>query len=126
MGEQILQGTYDTTDLDDNVELLIEHMKQSAEMAALESHPTVTEAEYTQKLKVWKESTSTSPSGLHLGHYKALISKHQYTDVEDLEGGDEDTEDEVAAKRDKWNHMQSTMLTLCLYCKWTVPYWYYY
>lgn len=112
VGEQILQGTYDTTDLDDNVALLIEHMKQSAEMAALESHPTVTEAEYTQKLKVWKESTSTSPSGLHLGHYKALISKHQYTDVEDLEGGDEDTEDEVAAKRDKWNHMQSTMLTL--------------
>jgi hypothetical protein len=53
VGEQILQGTYDTTDLDGNVALLIEHMKQLAEMAALDSHSTITEAECTQKLKVW-------------------------------------------------------------------------
>ena len=26
---------------------------------------------WTNKLKLWKESTSTSPSGLHLGHFKA-------------------------------------------------------
>jgi S-ribosylhomocysteine lyase LuxS involved in autoinducer biosynthesis len=25
-------------------------------------------------LKLWKESTSTSPSGCHLGHYKAMIN----------------------------------------------------
>ena len=29
--------------------------------------------EWIQKFKHWKESTSTSPSGVHLGHYKVLI-----------------------------------------------------
>ena len=27
-----------------------------------------------KKMKSWKEKTSTSPSGRHLGHYKALVS----------------------------------------------------
>ena len=29
--------------------------------------------EWKQKFKFWRESTSTSPSGVHLGHFKALI-----------------------------------------------------
>ena len=29
--------------------------------------------EWKQKFKSWRESTSTSPSGVHLGHFKALI-----------------------------------------------------
>jgi hypothetical protein len=33
----------------------------------------VTLAEWTGKMKSWKETTSTSPSGMHLGHYKTLI-----------------------------------------------------
>jgi hypothetical protein len=37
---------------------------------------TVTEAEFNSRFKTWNERTSTSPSGLHLGHYKALIGKH--------------------------------------------------
>lgn len=30
---------------------------------------------FKDKLKVWRESTSTSPSGCHLGHYKALVTR---------------------------------------------------
>jgi hypothetical protein len=33
----------------------------------------VTLAEWTGKMKSWKETTSTSPSGMHLGHHKTLI-----------------------------------------------------
>jgi hypothetical protein len=33
----------------------------------------VTLEEWTGKMKSWKETTSTSPSGMHLGHHKALI-----------------------------------------------------
>jgi hypothetical protein len=33
----------------------------------------VTLAEWTEKMKHWKETTSTSPSGMHLGHHKTLI-----------------------------------------------------
>ena len=37
---------------------------------------TLTTAEWKEKMKVWKESTSTSPSGYHLGHSKCLIANH--------------------------------------------------
>ena len=100
--EQILKGTYDTSGLDSNVALLLQHLKITEEMAALVAHPTITEQEYVGKLKVWKESTSTSPSGLHLGHYKALITRHEHSDP--------DTADED--QRNEWNHMQSCLLTL--------------
>ena len=42
----------------------------------LESEPLPTEVtseDITRGFKGWKESTSTSPSGRHLGHYKAII-----------------------------------------------------
>ena len=71
------------TGLEENVAFLIQHLQQSAEMAAIESYTTITEQEYVDKLRVWTESTSTSPSGMHLGHYKALISLHAYSDVDD-------------------------------------------
>ena len=31
--------------------------------------------QWKTKFKTWKESTSTSPSGVHLGHYKALLEE---------------------------------------------------
>ena len=31
-----------------------------------------------EKLKIWRETTTISPSGLHLGHYKALLDKHAF------------------------------------------------
>jgi hypothetical protein len=30
--------------------------------------------EFTSKFRVWRESTSTPPSGRHLGHYQALVA----------------------------------------------------
>jgi hypothetical protein len=59
--EQILNGTYDAAGLDSNVALLIQHLQQTEEMAALETHPSITEQEYIGKLAVRKESTSTFP-----------------------------------------------------------------
>ena len=35
--------------------------------------PTITLAEFIKRLRRWKESTTTSPSRRHLGHYKALL-----------------------------------------------------
>ena len=34
----------------------------------------ITQEEWRNKFNHWKESTSTSPSGIHLGHYKTLLS----------------------------------------------------
>lgn len=88
--EDILKGEFDTTGLDDNVAMLIQHMQQTEEMAAIESDIPISEQEYIGKLKVWSESTSTSPSGLHLGHYKVMISRHAYSDTQSET--EEDTE----------------------------------
>jgi hypothetical protein len=33
----------------------------------------ITEEVFISGYKKWKESTSTSPSGRHLGHYKAIV-----------------------------------------------------
>jgi hypothetical protein len=103
--EDILNGEYDVRGLNEHTALLIQHLKQSAEMAALETYPTISEQEYIGKLKVWKESTSTSPSGLHLGHYKALIARHDYSDVDE-------SDPEAVANKDEWNHMQASLLRL--------------
>jgi len=32
--------------------------------------------EWKKKLKLWRESTRTSPSGVHLGHDKSLLNGH--------------------------------------------------
>jgi hypothetical protein len=83
----------------------VRHLKQTSEMAALQTYPTISVEDYTSKLKIWSKSTSTSPSGLHLGHYKALISRHQYSDIDPDDG-------ELSAKRDKWNRMQQKLLDI--------------
>lgn len=49
--------------------LFIQHL-QARTLVQLEGQ--VTAEEVRNKLKRWKESTSTSPSGLHLGHYHCL------------------------------------------------------
>jgi hypothetical protein len=35
--------------------------------------------EYSSAIKKWKESTSTSPSGRHLGYYKATLKMKNVT-----------------------------------------------
>jgi hypothetical protein len=37
---------------------------------------TITVPKWTAKIKIWDERTTTSPSGLHLGHHKALVRPH--------------------------------------------------
>ena len=104
--ENILDGSFDATNYPPSVALLLRHLTRSEAMASLEACPTISEDDYVQKLKVWVESTSTSPSGLHLGHYKTLIARHKYS-----ESDDDDTE-EFKANRDKWNFMQNKLLAL--------------
>jgi len=69
----ILAGYYEDSKLTDLQSLLVKHCaKQHPHVLPL----LITEKEFTSKLKLWKESTATSPSGLHLGHYKALVTRN--------------------------------------------------
>jgi hypothetical protein len=70
---------------------------------------TITVDKVKGKLKVWRESTSTSPSGQHLGHYKALVTRLEYSDVMD-----EDALDDIA-KRNELDTIQGKLLNLRLH-----------
>ena len=79
--EAILKGEYSYNDPDDNVSLLLQHLKQTERIAAMPISPTITEDDFRGKLQAWRETTTTSPSGLHLGHYKALFAKHSFSHI---------------------------------------------
>ena len=110
LSEQILNGTAEFPDLSQDIQLFIQHMRRSTEIEASPCCPTI-EKECIGKLEVWRESTTTSPSGLHLGHYKSLISRHSYSTVEDnddrLENGRSITD-----IRDKLNFQQNAIRRL--------------
>jgi hypothetical protein len=107
------KGSEDYPDLDENVKLLLDHLKMTTEMAQLQSYPSITEEECVGKLKVRKVTTTTSPSGDHLGHYNALIAQHEYSQITD---DDDTTENRVARVelRNELNMMQSEILNLHL------------
>ena len=54
--------------------LVPEGMKES-----LHINTIVTEQDFRKGILGWKDSTSTSPSGRHLGHYKSALQHTQLT-----------------------------------------------
>ena len=70
--ELVLKGEYTDDEISDITRLFLDNMTRVTEVE--ESPKFLTMKEFTGKFKVWRESTSTSPSGRHLGHYKALVS----------------------------------------------------
>ncbi len=85
--ERLLAGHYQASDpnLNESVNLLIRHLRITHEIASMETYPTVSLEEFQGKIKTWRETTTTSPSGMHLGHYKALFAKHNYSHVPPLD-----------------------------------------
>lgn len=72
--EAVLDGTYDSSHLPALQQEFLSRCRlviPSPESGAL---PLLTAAEWIHRVKRWAERTTTSPSGLHLGHAKALIA----------------------------------------------------
>ena len=109
----ILSGAWENSELSDSVQRLIQHLQVTDDMATTPCTDTITDEEFVGKMKVWKETTTTSPSGVHLGHYKALISRHAYSQVTD---DNEETESDVPLTdlRDELNHIQQAIRRLHL------------
>lgn len=109
--EEILQGQYQSHPLAPQIQLLLQHLRLTAEMAQLRSYPTISHEEFVGKLKVWRESTTTSPSGMHLGHYKSLIARHKYsnaiedpTSESDSDSPSEPSDYELKCEYDRMQH----------------------
>jgi hypothetical protein len=124
--DRILDGSYSTDNLADPVLILIQHLKISNEMASIQTYPTISLQEFEGKIRAWRESTMTSPSGLHLGHYKALFAKHKYSRVDDSETTDKVVNTQASGETHKeqvnlvelkreFNHMQQSLTHLHLH-----------
>ena len=70
--EMVLKGEYSDPELDEIQTLFLENLIKVTDV--YESFKFVTVKEFQGKMKAWRESTTTSPSGRHLGHYKSLIA----------------------------------------------------
>lgn len=107
--QALLEGLYDVAQVNSPaVCLFLEHLHQVQSLVDQNMSPTITEEEFRSKLKVWRESTSTSPSGQHLGHYKSLIARHEFSHVTD----DDNPLD--IAKRNELDAIQQKLLRLRL------------
>ena len=112
---KVLSGVFDPPNIDEDVELLIRHLKISAKTEQIRCTATISDEDLQgNKLKVWKESTTTSPSGVHLCHYKALIARHQYSHVQDEDSAMSQSEATQTELRNELNHMQQSIRELHL------------
>jgi hypothetical protein len=78
---QILTGTLDLDTLqevDETTKLLLHQCRTTGSLNALDCQLSM--EEFSAKLKIWSEQTTTSPSGRHLGNYKALVARHSTSD----------------------------------------------
>jgi hypothetical protein len=80
--ELVLKGEFESEELTEIARLMLDNLTR---VTGVEDNVRfVTKKEITGKFKAWRESTSTSTRGRHLGHYKALVS----TIDRSLEDGD--------------------------------------
>ena len=68
----VLEGTYTDDDLTDIQRMFLDHLQQVTPSDHFSA--TITYEDFRKKMQKWRESTSTSPSGRHLGHYKAYVA----------------------------------------------------
>jgi hypothetical protein len=73
--DMILNGEdpFEDIDIPDITRELLASFAHSSPLDAVSDQVTL--AEWTGKMKSWKETTSRSPNGMHLGHYKTVIKQ---------------------------------------------------
>jgi hypothetical protein len=79
----ILKGQFSSDELSDIENIFFQHCKRSSTLDSITDE--ITEAQFVSRMKVWRKTITTSPSGINLGHYKALINPHSL-DLKSLEG----------------------------------------
>ena len=69
--EDVLKGEYEDDENKELNKVMQLVLKNCIRIVPMEkSNPEITVLQLRGKIKVWRKSTSTSPSGQHLGHYK--------------------------------------------------------
>ena len=99
------EGTYNNSELSFLKQKLIDHCKKERNADIIDKEISV--AEWKDKIQVWREKTTTSPSGKHLGYYKTLLSRGS-DDPQSIEGK------EFAAKQKKLVQVHVDMLNYAI------------
>ena len=86
--ELIIEGKFKDETLVELTQDLLRHMKRQTQLDTV-SAPITIDA-WVGKITAWPETTSTSPSGFHLTHSKALVSKHDL-DPSSIKGAELET-----------------------------------
>jgi hypothetical protein len=73
--EEVLAGTYTTNVGIPQCTALLQACKAIADLDTIPTELTMDD--FHGKIQAWKETTSTSPSGRHLGRYKALFGRNK-------------------------------------------------
>jgi hypothetical protein len=109
-GEDILDGQYQPSSpiIQPVVQRLIHHLARSVELDMSAEKAKISVEAFKGKLLAWRETTSTSPSGQHLGHYKALVAKHEHSYVTD-----DDSPQDIAL-REELDAIQERLMRLRL------------
>lgn len=114
--DSILHGTYTGTQTMPNCSDLLHACKAANELDTLPCE--ITADEFEGKIKSWRESTTTSPSGRHLGMYKALFTRiHQ--EEEDISEGDRP----ISEKQEAIVKLILSVLNYCLRNTHTLDRW---
>jgi hypothetical protein len=78
--ELVLKGEYDTSEFNTMTRLVLDSLRVRQQ----DLFPTeISLAALKAKYKSWNESTSTSPPGRHLGHFKALLIRNPFPEFID-------------------------------------------
>ncbi len=56
---------------------------------------TITKKEVINTMEFWKEETTASPSGRHLGHYKMLLKPHSTTEEGNISSDIHDKQEKI-------------------------------
>ena len=104
--DQVITGTYTTTSSVPNCQDLLSACQAVTELDQLPAE--ISAAEFRGKIQTWRESTTTSPSGRHLGRYKALFATGS---LEENDNSEEDT-----PLRSKQEALMKLIVSIINYC----------
>ena len=114
VAEKVLHGDYTDEEIVGIQRLFVDNCRRVTELDSLA--PKVTIADLRGKFTSWRENTSTSPSGRHLGHYKILFSKvdHRLPEEE---------QDEIRAQQKDIQQLYVDMINYAIEHKYSYERW---
>ena len=112
--ELILEGAWESSELDELQQCLLRHMERRTELDTITDIITV--EEWRGKIQSWPETTTTSPSGFHLSHSKALLAAH------DLDPETEEAQ-ELEKKRNELIEWQVKLLNGAIKNRYSLERW---